>query len=205
MSAIEPGIYRHFTGQRYEVWGTAKHSETEEEHVVYRALYGEGGLWVRPRAAWDEWVERDGYAGPRFVKVLSAPVAAALALGPESTTRDHTVDITTIGARSNEPRRIEIWFHNVEGTVFLTGLPGPRAWYANLLAHPGFTFHLTNEVKADLPATAAPVTDPEERTRVLGAIIAGIDDLYARSGSAQRVAHPERWVAQSPLVRVDFA
>lgn len=68
MSALEPGRYRHFKGQPYEVIGTARHSETQEELVVYRALYGEGGLWVRPRAMWDEHVERDGYAGPRFVR-----------------------------------------------------------------------------------------------------------------------------------------
>ena len=67
MSALEPGRYRHFKGQPYEVIGTARHSETQEEFVVYRALYGEGGLWVRPRAMWDEHVERDGYTGPRFV------------------------------------------------------------------------------------------------------------------------------------------
>ena len=68
MSPIEPGRYRHFKGRFYEVIGTARHSETEEEFVVYRALYGEGGLWVRPRSLWDEHVERDGYAGPRFVR-----------------------------------------------------------------------------------------------------------------------------------------
>jgi hypothetical protein len=63
-----PGRYRHFKGQPYEVIGTARHSETQEELVVYRALYREGGLWVRPRSMWDEHVERDGYAGPRFVR-----------------------------------------------------------------------------------------------------------------------------------------
>ena len=68
MSAVEPGRYRHFKGQAYEVIGTARHSETEEEHVLYRALYGDGALWVRPRAMWDEQIERDGYIGPRFVR-----------------------------------------------------------------------------------------------------------------------------------------
>ena len=67
MTDIEPGRYRHFKGRRYEVIGTARHSESEEEFVVYRALYGDGGLWVRPRAMWDERVERDGYDGPRFI------------------------------------------------------------------------------------------------------------------------------------------
>jgi deazaflavin-dependent oxidoreductase (nitroreductase family) len=135
---------------------------------------------------------------------MDATIARTLALGPESSIRDHTVDITTIGARSHEPRRIEIWFHTVDGAVYLTGLPGPRAWYANLLAHPQFTFHLKNEVRADLAATATPITDPAERARLLATIIAGIDELYARRGSPRRVAHPDDWVARSPLVRVDF-
>lgn len=67
MSIIKPGRYRHFKGSEYEVIGTARHSETLEEMVVYRALYGEGGLWVRPAAMWSETVERDGYCGPRFI------------------------------------------------------------------------------------------------------------------------------------------
>ncbi len=69
MTTIQPGRYRHFKGQEYDVIGTAAHSETQEEHVLYRARYGERGLWVRPRAMWDEHVERDGYAGPRFTKI----------------------------------------------------------------------------------------------------------------------------------------
>ena len=135
---------------------------------------------------------------------MDASIAAALALGPGSTIADHTVDITTIGARSNRPRRIEIWFHNVDGTVYLTGLPGPRAWYANLLAHPDFTFHLKHGVHADLAATATPVTDLYERAPLFDAIIAGIDGLYARHGSHRRVQQPDRWVTDSPLVRVAF-
>ena len=68
VSEVEPGRYRHFKGQLYEVIGTAQHSETEEEYVVYRALYGDRALWVRPRAMWDEQIERDGYVGSRFVR-----------------------------------------------------------------------------------------------------------------------------------------
>ena len=68
MSTIKPGRYRHFKGMEYQVIGTARHSETLEEMVVYRALYGDGGLWVRPAAMWSE-VERDGYRGPRFAPV----------------------------------------------------------------------------------------------------------------------------------------
>ena len=63
---IRPGRYRHFKGNEYQVLGTATHSETGEPLVVYRALYGEGGLWVRPATMWDEQVNRDGYCGPRF-------------------------------------------------------------------------------------------------------------------------------------------
>lgn len=72
MSTIKPGRYRHFKGNEYEVIGTARHSETLEELVVYRALYGDGGLWVRPAAMWTETAERDGYRGPRFVPVEGA-------------------------------------------------------------------------------------------------------------------------------------
>ena len=63
---IKPGKYRHFKGNYYEVIGTANHSETMEPMVVYRALYGEGGLWVRPAAMWNEIVDKNGYHGPRF-------------------------------------------------------------------------------------------------------------------------------------------
>ena len=66
---IKPGKYRHFKGNYYEVIGIASHSETLEPMVVYRALYGEKGLWVRPAAMWTEQVDREDYHGPRFVFV----------------------------------------------------------------------------------------------------------------------------------------
>ena len=66
---IKPGKYRHFKGNEYEVIGTARHSETMEELVVYRALYGERGLWVRPASMWNETVERDGKAFTRFTYI----------------------------------------------------------------------------------------------------------------------------------------
>ena len=67
MEELKLGRYRHFKGNEYEVVGVAKHSETLEPMVVYRALYGEGGLWVRPLSMWNEHVEREDYSGPRFV------------------------------------------------------------------------------------------------------------------------------------------
>ena len=69
MAEIKIGKYRHFKGNEYELIGTARHSETLEEMVVYRALYGEGGLWVRPAAMWMETVERDGVSHQRFIYI----------------------------------------------------------------------------------------------------------------------------------------
>ncbi len=69
MDTIRLGKYRHFKGNEYEVVGIARHSETLEDMVVYRALYADGGLWVRPAAMWQETVERDGEAFPRFTYI----------------------------------------------------------------------------------------------------------------------------------------
>ena len=66
---LKTGKYRHFKGMEYEVIGIARHSETDEPMVVYRALYGDGGLWVRPLSMWNEQVDRDDYHGPRFLYV----------------------------------------------------------------------------------------------------------------------------------------
>lgn len=69
MSPIPTGRYRHYKGKEYEVIGTARHSETEEEFVVYRTLYGNFDLWVRPKAMFIETVMVDGVAVPRFAYV----------------------------------------------------------------------------------------------------------------------------------------
>jgi hypothetical protein len=66
---IENGLYRHFKGNNYEVIGNARHSETLEDMVVYKALYGSGELWVRPAAMWEELVEADGKTVKRFEKI----------------------------------------------------------------------------------------------------------------------------------------
>ena len=66
---IRLGKYRHFKGNEYEVIGIARHSETDEAMVVYRPLYGEGGLWVRPASMWNETVERDGHVYQRFTYI----------------------------------------------------------------------------------------------------------------------------------------
>ena len=66
MTIPVPGIYRHYKGNLYEVMGTAQHSESEEPLVVYRALYGDYGLWVRPLAMFTESVTKEGNTQPRF-------------------------------------------------------------------------------------------------------------------------------------------
>ena len=108
---------------------------------------------------------------------------------------DLTIDITTIGRSSGRPRRIEMWFHNLDGRIFLTGTPGARDWYANLVADQRFTFHLKESVVADLDAVAAPITDEAERRPILA-------ELTRRLGTAARL---EDWVAHSPLVEVAFS
>ena len=69
MPDLKPGRYRHFKGNEYRLLFVATHSETREPMVVYQALYGEKGLWVRPAAMWCETVERDGKVQPRFVRI----------------------------------------------------------------------------------------------------------------------------------------
>lgn len=66
---VQPGLYRHYKGAQYRVFGVARHSETEEELVVYQALYGDFGLWVRPLEMFAETVEVDGRQVPRFALI----------------------------------------------------------------------------------------------------------------------------------------
>lgn len=69
MNEIRPGLYRHFKGNEYRVLYTATHSETLEPMVVYQALYGQRGIWVRPTAMWNETVTREGKTLPRFTYI----------------------------------------------------------------------------------------------------------------------------------------
>lgn len=69
MEKLKPGRYRHFKGNEYRLLYVARHSETLEPMVVYQALYGDRGIWVRPAGMWNEQVDRDGYSGPRFTYI----------------------------------------------------------------------------------------------------------------------------------------
>jgi deazaflavin-dependent oxidoreductase (nitroreductase family) len=129
-------------------------------------------------------------------------VVRALAIGPQSSRADRTIDITTTGRRSRAPRRVEVWFHRVDGHWYLTGMPAPRSWYANLRANPRFTVHLKHGVSAELPATAAPVDEPTRRL-VITAVLRLQDrtDLGMRATQRQNL---DEWLAHSPLVEIVF-
>ena len=128
----------------------------------------------------------------------------ALALTPASTAWDRTAEITTIGARSGLPRRIEIWFYRVGDTNYLSGMPAATPdWFRNLEANPRFTLHLKHGVQANLRATAHPVTEEGERRRVLTAIV---DDLN-QPGNPGNIAQPtsvQAWLDGSVLVEIEF-
>ena len=129
-------------------------------------------------------------------------VLRALDLGPDSSPAERTIDITTLGRRTGLPRRIEVWLHRVDGRWYLTGMPAPRSWYANLRANPQFIVHLKHRVTADLPATARPV-DEATRRRVITAVL----DLQNRPDVAARVSRRQtlnEWLAHSPLVEIVF-
>ncbi len=108
--------------------------------------------------------------------------------------RGRVIDITTKGRKTGQPRRLEIWFANVNGRIYITGLPGKRGWYANMASDPEFTFHLKGSFKADLPAQARLVVDEAER----GETFTKVFEVYSER------ADLEEWVKGSPLVEVEF-
>lgn len=108
--------------------------------------------------------------------------------------RDRTIDITTIGRKTGRLRRKEIWFHNLDGSLYITGTPGRRDWYANLVANPEFTFHLRQTIKADLPAKATAILDHDRRRDIIARI-------YQKLGGGRDL---NEWVEASPLVQVQL-
>ena len=118
---------------------------------------------------------------------MDPTIAAALSRGG-------TIDITTTGRTTGQPRRIEIVFHRIDGRMWISGIPSPRrrGWIANLEADPRLTVHLKGPaVVADLPATARVVTDPVERRTIL-----------ERVAQAWRRTDLDVMVATSPLIEV---
>jgi deazaflavin-dependent oxidoreductase (nitroreductase family) len=132
-------------------------------------------------------------------------IRQALDVDRSATLEQRTVDITTIGRRSGEPRRIEIVFYRFEDSIYLSGVPGPRprSWLLNVTAEPQFIFHLKHGVVADVPSIATVITDPAERRRILADFV---EDFNRRHGpdSEWPDAVLEDWVARSPLAKVSF-
>jgi deazaflavin-dependent oxidoreductase (nitroreductase family) len=131
---------------------------------------------------------RDEVVGVVQSSKLDEKVQGALARGG-------VIDITTVGRQSGQPRRIEIVIHNIDGKIYISGIPSPtrRAWLANLEAHPEFTVHLKGAVRADLSARARIIDEEGERLRVLESV--------ARNWKRKDV---ETMVRQSPLIEVTF-
>ena len=132
-------------------------------------------------------------------------VKQALAIGPDASMADRTIDITTTGRRTGQPRRLETVFYRFEDEIYLSGIPAerPRAWLLNMQAQPHFTLHLKHGVTADLPAEAEVITDPGERRRVLEVFVTQFNARQSPD-SPFPTAVLDEWVAGSPLVRVTF-
>jgi len=109
---------------------------------------------------------------------------------------DEVIDITTMGRKSGHPRRVEIWFKQVNGRTYITGTPGPRDWYANLLENPEFIFHLKGSVQADLPACARIIINPTERRAIFSAPV--------MAWYREQVDSLQDLVKGSPLIEVIF-
>jgi deazaflavin-dependent oxidoreductase (nitroreductase family) len=111
----------------------------------------------------------------------------------EALKHGHLIDITTTGRKSGEPRRLEIMFHNIEGRLYISGIPSPkrRSWIANLDENPKLTFHLKGKLKADLPATARVIDGQAERREILPHIAR----VWKRNDLEQMVRY-------SPLIEV---
>ncbi|CAN5606211.1 hypothetical protein BH24ACT5_BH24ACT5_07350 [soil metagenome] len=108
---------------------------------------------------------------------------------------DPTIDITTTGRRSVQPRRMEIWMLDVEGRFFITGTPGPRDWFANLIAEPCLTVHLKRHASVDLAARALPVIDDATRRDVF---------THLRSRWYREQTQTTDLIATAPMVEVIF-
>jgi len=120
--------------------------------------------------------------------------------------KDRTIDIITTGAKSGLPRKIEIWFTNVNGRIIICGTPNakggqgsrsPRDWLANLKANPAFTFCLKESIKAEVPARAVEITDAEDRMYLMSAP----ETKWYRD----QVDSIEELVKYSPIVEVFFS
>jgi hypothetical protein len=107
---------------------------------------------------------------------------------------DRVIEITAIGRKSGQRRRVRMWSYRSGGKVYLSGLPGPRDWYANLVAHPDFMFHLVGSTTASLRAHAIPITDEAARREIMSEFLIAMN----------RISDLDAWVKGSPLIEVQF-
>ncbi len=105
---------------------------------------------------------------------------------------DRLIDMTTTGRKSGKAHRIEIGFHFFDPLIYISGSPGKRDWYANLLANPEFVFHLKQSFRADLPARAVPISEETAKREILKPIV-------AKWGREDKL---EVFVARSPVIEV---
>ncbi len=116
----------------------------------------------------------------------------------EAMDRGGIADITTIGRKTGEERRIEIYFHQFDGAYYLTGKPGrPRDWNANIIANPEFTIHLKKGVTADVEVVGEPEPDREERAQILRRAL--VESWGSEPEKAEASLY--KWVNTSPFIR----
>jgi deazaflavin-dependent oxidoreductase (nitroreductase family) len=169
-------------------------SRVHQQHFRHRLSAEIGAAEI------DDGAGRGGRRRP-----MREDVHQALAIDASSTIEDRTIDITTTGRRSGQPRRIEIAFYRLGDDIYLSGVPGPktRNWLASLAAQPQFTFHLKHGLVADLPATATVIVDPAERRSVLAVFVEEFNRRHG-SDSPWSEAVLDEWVGRSPLAKVTF-
>ena len=110
---------------------------------------------------------------------------------------DTVIDITTVGRKTGQPRRIEIWFHYLDGKVYITDIPGARSWYANMAANSDITFHLKESIQKDIPARVIPIRDVDEKRRIIERMYEVEERM--RSGSI------DSRVSRAPLVEIQLS
>jgi deazaflavin-dependent oxidoreductase (nitroreductase family) len=124
------------------------------------------------------------------------------AAASDALARGGVIDITTVGAKTGANRRIEIVFHQFDGSYYITGKPGfKRDWLANLIANPQFTLHLRDGAGIDVSASAREVTDEDQRVAVLYRILT--ESWDNEPTKAEHIL--PRWVADAPLVEFTVA
>ena len=116
----------------------------------------------------------------------------------QALTTDRLIDITITGRKTGRAHRKEMGFHYLDGRLFISGTPGRRGWYANMLARPEFTLHLKQSIQRDIPARATPITDMSRRREMFARMV----EMESRMENLR--TNTDAWVEGSPLVEVEL-